>query len=66
MVHGTKLGRGAPPIVASLIHAVLERYRKQLAGDLAKLRDEYRSDTANWELLGQVAEFLVSQRGLHA
>jgi hypothetical protein len=45
---------------------VLERYRKQLAGDLAKLRDEYRSDTANWELLGQVAEFLVSQRGLHA
>ena len=66
MVHGTKLGRDAPPIVAFLIHTVLERYRKQLAEDLAKLRDEYRSDTANWGLLGHVAEFLVSQRGLHA
>jgi len=66
MVHGTKLGHGAPPIIASLIHTVMERYRKQLAEDLAKLRDEYRSDTANWGLLGHVAEFLVSQRGLHA
>jgi hypothetical protein len=65
LVHGAKLAQGAPPVLASTIQIVMERYRRQLAGDLEKLRDEYRSDTANWGLLGHAAEFLVSQRGLH-
>ncbi len=66
IAHGTKLERGSPPIVAALIRSVMERYRKQLTDDLMKLRNDYNSDRANWGLLGHVAEFLVSQRGLHA
>jgi len=65
LIHGPKLKQGAPPVLASTIQTVMERYRKQLAEDLEKLREEYRSDTANWGLLGHAAEFLASQRGLH-
>ncbi len=65
LIHGTKLKQGASPVLASTIQTIMERYRRQLAEDLEKLRDEYRSDTANWGLLGHAAEFLVSQRGLH-
>ena len=64
-IHGTKLKQGVPPVIASTIQAIMERYRKQLIGDLESLRDEYQPDTANWGLLGHAAEFLVSQRGLH-
>jgi hypothetical protein len=34
--------------------------------ELTHLRDEYQPDAAKWGVLGHVAEFLVSQRGLHA
>lgn len=64
-IHGEKLKKGAPPLIASTIQAIIERYRKQLVGELAKLRDDYQSETANWGLLGHAAEFLASQRGLH-
>jgi hypothetical protein len=64
-VHGEKLKRGSPPLVASSIQTIIERYRRQLAEELAKLRDDYQSETANWGLLGHAAEFLASQRGLH-
>jgi hypothetical protein len=40
--------------------------RKQLIEGLERLRDDYKSDTANWGLLGHAAEFLASQRGPHA
>ncbi len=66
LIHGTKLKQGAPPVFASTIQSVMERYSKHLAEDLEKLRNEYKSDTANWGLLGHAAEFLASQRGLHA
>jgi len=65
-IHGEKLKKGAPPVLASTIQAIMERYREQLMEGLEKLRDDYRSDTANWGLLGHAAEFLASQRGLHA
>jgi hypothetical protein len=66
MVHGAKLKQGAPPVLASAISAVMERFRKQLVEELTHLRDEYQPDTAKWGVLGHAAEFLVSQRGLHA
>ncbi len=44
----------------------MERYREQLMDGLERLRDDYQSETANWGLLGHAAEFLASQRGLHA
>ena len=65
MIHGTKLRQSASPVIASTIGAVMERYRIRLAEDLARLRDEYRPDSAEWGLLGHAAEFLASQRGLH-
>lgn len=65
-IHGTKLKEGAPPVLTSTIQAIMERYREQLMEGLEKLRDDYRSETANWGLLGHAAEFLASQRGLHA
>jgi hypothetical protein len=66
LIHGAKLKQGAPPVLASAISAVMERFRKELVEELTRLRDEYQPDTAKWGVLGQVAEFLVSQRGLHA
>jgi hypothetical protein len=39
---------------------------KQLVDELTHLRDEYQPDTAKWGVLGHAADFLVSQRGLHA
>ena len=65
MIHGTKLKQGASPVIASIIGAVMERYRNRLAEDLTRLRDEYQPDNAEWGLLGHAAEFLASQRGLH-
>jgi hypothetical protein len=64
--HGTKLRQGAPPVLASAISAVMEGFRKQLVEELTRLRDEYQADAAKWGVLGHAAEFLVSQRGLHA
>ena len=61
-----KLRQGAPPVLASAISAVMEEFRKQLVEELTRLRDEYQSDAAKWGVLGHAAEFLVSQRGLHA
>jgi hypothetical protein len=65
IVHGTKLKHGVPPVIASNIGAIMERYRNQLVEGLTRLRDDYQPDTAQWGLLGHAAEFLVSQRGLH-
>jgi len=65
MIHGTKLRQSASPVIASTIGAVMERYRSRLAEDLARLRDQYQPDSAEWGLLGHAAEFLASQRGLH-
>ncbi|HTZ56879.1 MAG TPA: hypothetical protein VMB49_02230 [Acidobacteriaceae bacterium] len=64
-IHGEKLKKCAPLLIASTIETIIERYRKQLADELAKLRDGNKSETANWGLLGHAAEFLASQRGLH-
>jgi hypothetical protein len=66
MVHGAKLKQAAPPVLASALGAVMERFRRQLVEELTRLRDEYQPDTAKWGVLGHAAEFLVSQRGLHA
>ena len=65
LIHGTKLKQGAPPVSASVIGGVMERYRSRLIEDLSRLRDDYQPDSAQWGLLGHVAEFLASQRGLH-
>jgi hypothetical protein len=65
LIHGTKVRRGAPLVTAPMIDAIMERYRARLIEDLTRLRDEYQPDSAQWGLLGHVAEFLVSQRGLH-
>ena len=65
LVHGTKLKEAAPPVMASAIGAILDRYRSRLVAELASLRDEYHPDNSQWGVLGHAAEFLVSQRGLH-
>lgn len=65
-IHAEKLKKGAPPVLASTIQSIMERYREQLIDGLEKLRNEHQSETANWGLLGHAAEFLASQRGLHA
>jgi hypothetical protein len=65
MVHGAKLKHGAPPVVVSAINAIMERCRRQLVEDLARLQSEYLPDADRWGVLGRAAEFMVSQRGLH-
>jgi hypothetical protein len=45
-VRFAKLKQGAPPVLASAINAVMERFRKQLVEELTHLRDEYQPDTA--------------------
>ncbi len=52
--------------LAAAISAVMEGFRKQLVEELTRLRDQYQPDTAKWGVLGHAAEFIVSQRGLHA
>jgi hypothetical protein len=66
MIHGAKLKRDVPPVIASMIGAILENYRTQLVKDLTRLGDVPQPDAARWGLLGHAAEFLASQRGLHA
>ncbi len=66
MIHGTKLKRDVPPVIASTISAIMESYRTQLVKDLTRLCDLSEPDAAQWGLLGHAAEFLVSQRGIHA
>jgi hypothetical protein len=66
MVHGAKLKHGAPPVVGSAINAIMERCRRQLVEDLARLHNEYLPDAERWGVLGRAAEFMVSQRGLNA
>ena len=66
LAHGIKLKKSVPPVTAAAIEAILENHRKQLANDLTRLLDERGPDHSRWGLLGQAAEFLVSQRGLHA
>ena len=65
MVYWAKLKHGAPPIVVSAINSIMERCRRQLAEDLTRLHSEYLPDAERWGVLGRVAEFMVSQRGLH-
>jgi hypothetical protein len=65
-VHAVKLKHGASPAVVSAINAITERYRGQLVEELRRLRDEYLPDADSWGILGHAAEFMVSQRGLHA
>lgn len=64
-VHGAKLKHGAPPVVVSTVSAIMERCRRQLVEDLARLHGEYLPDAERWGVLGRAAEFMVSQRGLH-
>lgn len=66
MVHGAKLKHGAPPVIVSRINAIMERCRRQLVEDLNRLHGEYLPDAERWGVLGRAAEFIVSQRGLHA
>lgn len=65
IIHGTKLKNSSPPVFASTIASIVEKYREKLIEELTYLRDEYEPDTAHWGVLGHAAEFLVSQRGLH-
>ncbi len=65
MVHGAKLKHGSLPIVVSAINAIMERCRRQLVEDLARLHSEYLPGAERWGVLGRAAEFMVSQRGLH-
>ena len=64
--HGMKLRGQVPPVLAARIDMIIENYRRQLAQELRHLRDEPEQDRAGWGALGRVAEFLVSQRGLHS
>jgi hypothetical protein len=66
IVHGVKLKKSVPPITAAAIEAILQNHRRQLVIDLTKLLNERGSERSRWGLLGRAAEFLVSQRGLHA
>ncbi|MGI0135196.1 MAG: hypothetical protein ACREBW_09600 [Candidatus Micrarchaeaceae archaeon] len=66
IAHGMRLKKAVPPVTAAAIGAILENHRKQLTEDLTRLLDEREHDHSRWGLLGQAAEFLVSQRGLHA
>lgn len=66
IAHGTKLKKSVPPVTAAAIGAIIEGHRKQLEENLTRLLDEQGSDHSRWGLLGQAAEFLVSQRGLQA
>lgn len=66
IAHGMKLKKSVPPVAAAAIEAILESHRRQLTEDLTRLLDERGSEHSRWGLLGQAAEFLVSQRGLHA
>ncbi|MHB1938491.1 MAG: hypothetical protein ACYCOR_18185 [Acidobacteriaceae bacterium] len=66
IAHGMKLRKSVPPVVAAAIEANLEKHRRQLTEHLTKLLDERGKEHSSWGLLGQTAEFLVSQRGLHA
>lgn len=66
VVHGTRLKDSASPLLASTINSIMENYRQRLVEEIKDLRDEYQLDAARWGVLGQAAEFLVSQRGLHA
>jgi len=65
-VHGAKLRQGAPPVVVATVNAIMERCRRQLVEDLRRLQSEYLADAERWGVLGRAAEFMVSQRGLHA
>lgn len=65
MIHAAKLKNSAPPVFASTIRSIVEKYREHLLKELTCLRDEYQPDTARWGVLGHAAEFMVSQRGLH-
>jgi hypothetical protein len=62
--HATKLRRQLPPILASRLDAIVRKYQQQLKEELDQLRNEPSQDRSGWGALGQVAEFLVSQRGL--
>jgi hypothetical protein len=65
IAHGLKLKQSLPPAAAAAIGAILDGHRQQLAEDLTKLLDERGSEHSRWGVLGQAAEFLVSQRGIH-
>jgi hypothetical protein len=64
--HGSKLKEGAPPALAVAIGNIVDTCRHQLIEELVRLHDEYQPERQQWGLLGHAAEFLVSQRGLHA
>lgn len=64
-IHGTKLKQGTDTVLASTITSIMERYRLSLVEELTRMRKEHQPSGAKWGVLGNVAEFLVSQRGLH-
>lgn len=66
IVHGTKLKHSASPVFVAAINAIMERNRRQLVDELIRLRREHLPDAERWGVLGRAAEFMVSQRGLHA
>jgi hypothetical protein len=64
VAHGTKLRHGAPLFVSASISSLLDSTRKELAQELTHLLDDHQAGDPAWGVLGHVAEFLVSQRGL--
>jgi hypothetical protein len=48
MINVAKLKYGAPPVVVSTVNAIMERRRRQLVEDLARLHGEYLPDAERW------------------
>ena len=61
--HATKLRRQLPPILASRVDAIVQKYRQQLKEELDQLQHDPGLER-RWGAVGRAAEFLVSQRGL--
>ena len=62
--HAARLRPRVPLALASRIDALVQNYRRQLKGELDRLRHEPGMDRSGWGALGRAAEFLVSQRGV--
>lgn len=64
VMHAAELERLTSPKTAASITATMRVYRDQLGKQLSNLRANDDPESAKWGVLGHVAEFLVSQRGL--
>lgn len=61
--HGKRLEQRAPAPLGDQLKAVERRYRESLIADLTYMKNNPRTETEAWNVIGQAAEFLVAQRG---